>query len=830
MKIKLRVWTFVVCCVLCLAATPLVAQDADETVYETEESVAEEMAEEEGDKDLDRSFGTKKDEAKAGQTPRSTMPRRSAVPRRSSAPVPAKPPVRVPPQPKGTGLSRTRIPTPRPKAPAPRPKALVEDAQDGDVTQESISFNYRDEDLINVIEAIGRITGKAFDIDPSIGATKVTVITHDAIPPEMAFEVLESILYVRNFSMKETLGGYMINVVPMGHEREKQPVFKGMELPPGYDSFSTHIVAVQHARALDVAQFIQNLGSTNAKVDVYETTNTLLITDTADGIKRMFALLEEIDVPGYDTQIEIIVLEYTRAEVLAGQIEEVLMVGTGSLSGKPVPGRQPTPRRSTSTRRTSTPRGPSPPGSFGTRADILRIVPDERLNALIVVASEGIMKEVLKLVDDLDRPTDIEENNMHIYQLSSAKAEDVEGALSSLVGATAPRKGVKAGGGGASEDIQAFDKKVSITSYEPTNALLILASPQDYQRLKPIITQLDIPPRQVHVAATILNVTISDTWSLAIDMAAATGNDGFAVGNTANMGELFTAIQAASTLVGGDLNTAMSLALASGLAAGAGGGITAGIKDSFKVGGVKVPFVPFMLKAIETLTDSEVLSAPNIVSRDNEESKIIVGQEVPTVQSRRTSVNSGEVTSASIKREAVGVKMSVTPMISEGDYVALEIDVEVSAVLPGDPSTELILGPTFSKSQITSNIVVKDGATGIMGGLMTGTANRTRSQIPILGDIPLLGKLFQQRGSSHTKQTLIVFVTPHIIKEGIDLARVTEHSVEQFRGSYFDELYDQGIIKKVRKKNQRRNKHSYAGERLDAIFSPKNFRRGDIEK
>ena len=360
----------------------------------------------------------------------------------------------------------------------------------GTVTDEGIYFNYKEQDLINVIEAIAAVTGKNFNIDPGLNNVKVTVITHDPIPADMAMDVLENILASRGYALRETLDGFMIDVVSRDKERHKQEVFKGRELPPGYDRFSTHIVAVHNIDlsedSAELANLLKSLGSDQASVDIYARTNTLIISDTSEGIRRMFALLEEIDIPGYETEMELITLEYTRAEVLATQINELLGEGEGGSPSSPT---VPQPRRAVSPRS-------STPLVIGAKEEILRIVPDERLNALIVVASENMMQQVLDLVERLDAPTDYESNNMHIYELMNADAKDVEETLNQLVSAAAPRKGSQPAGAQTSE-IQPFEKDVSITHYEQTNALVILASPQDYKRLKPIIARLDVPQRQV---------------------------------------------------------------------------------------------------------------------------------------------------------------------------------------------------------------------------------------------------------------------------------------------------------------------------------------------
>jgi len=769
-------------------------------------------------------------------------------------PPPPPPPVRQIPT---RGGNRPGVAPPRrnfrPPTPPARPSPRTDDPlpKNGATPSELSAFDFVEVPLAQVVEAIARMTGKNFEYDPQqLGAT-VTLITHDKIPPELAYEVLESILYSRGFSMVETLDGHLVKIVQgaaPGDLKEKVDLKKGTGgIPDSYDTLSTHVVAIEHANAEDVADLLQSLGSSIATVIAYPPTNTLIITDTADGLRRMFSLLEEIDVPGYDTETEIFMVEYSRAEVLAQQLDEVLM-GTGAA---PTPGA--TPPRPTTTRRMPPQRlptsrvlpGQTQPSVVGSREEVLRIVPDERLNALIVIATPNLMERCRELIAKLDTPTPYEANNMNVYKLLNADAEEVESALNTFLGST-PRTATDRPAAQTGE-IQPFEKKVVVARYEQTNALLILASPQDYKVIREIIAQLDVPQRQVMVEAVIMDVSIQDTFGLTVDAASVTGNDAFALANTSNISQLASATDLANELASGTaaLGTALRL-----LNLGSTGGLTAGVFDTIEatVDGqkVKIPFVPFMLKALQQITDVDILSQPSLTTQDKEPADIVVGQElpVPTVRSGYSSYDPRDGTDnrsypayglssygRGISREEIGVKMKITPQINEGDYVSIETEIEVS-----EPTTSSIgidpneLGPTFNKSRITNNVVVKDGTTGIIGGLIKETVSHNKNQTPILGDLPLLGWLFRNKSNMRRKQNVVVLITPYIIKDGADLERVTKHKMEEFRTANVDVLFEKGIIKKIRKGSHMRNKYSPSVDRTDTMLNRSGFGRGDIPR
>jgi len=823
--------------VVCLAGGFVWAQEADGASVDgasvDEASVDEELAEEE------LVEGEELVEEEPVEEEAEPAPRPAPV-----RPMPVRPAVARP-----TGPTVRRAIPARPATPLPRPVTPNDDPllKNGGTPTDPAKFDFNDIPLTQVVESIGRMTGRNFNVDPSISSTHVTVITHDEIPPDMAYQVLESILASRNFAMVETLDGHMINIVPMGESMEKIRLEKGTKgVPDAFDTLSTHIVNIQYADAGELAGILQKLGSRIASVDAYQRTNTLIITDTADGLRRIFMFLEEIDIPGYDTEMEIFTLEYAFADVLSSQVQEVLLE-TGA-AARPTPGSTSS-RTRTTTRPTRLPVRPTVPGQanpmiIGSGEETLRIVPDDRLNALIVVATASMMERVRDLVAKLDTPTPYEDNRINVYPLLNANAEEVEQALSGLLG-VAPRQGAEKGA--PTGEVSAFEKKVVISQYEQSNSLLILASPQDYKLIREIIAQLDVPQRQVLVEAVVMDVSIQDTFGLQVDSAALTGNDGFAMGNTSNISSLFDVTSLAEGLATGTAGATVASSL---LNLSSAGGLTTGVFDTFQVTvdgtDIDVPFIPLLLRALQTLTDIDILSQPSLTTRDNEAADMIVGQEIPVPsqrsgysydprnpsQSQQTTPRYGMTSyGRGIQREDVGVKMTVTPHINEGDYVTLETEITVSEATPSSVGIDANeLGPTFNKTMVTNNVVVKDGTTGVIGGLIRETASHTGNEIPVLGDLPLLGWLFRTKNDTRKKQNVVILITPHIIKDGIDLERVTDYKMDEFRSANVDALFEKGVIKRIKRRHHMRSKHRPSQNRAEEMLQNRRYGRGDIQR
>ncbi|MFO7973019.1 MAG: type II secretion system secretin GspD [Candidatus Hydrogenedentota bacterium] len=751
---------------------------------------------------------------------------------RAAGREPARPAAARPPGPSGEPTQvdpedLTAIGKPKPEIPKdpyrPKQAAPAGETKEGD-EDALLTLDFEEENLLDVIKIIGAQTGKNFDIDPQLAQMKVTLISHAPIPASMAYDILGSILQMRGYDMVEVLDGHLVRVVQSGQFIEKNPLRIGREeKPEGYDQVATHIVPIMYANASDLQALLEQLGSEMAIVSVYEKTNMLIITDTADGIRNMLQFIQEIDVPGYETELEIFTLEYTRAEVLATQIQDIL--GVGADGGGP---------EERAARPTRVPRRPAQPqqqrvpgrqtSTVVSHEETMRIVSDERLNALIVLASAPLMSQVRELVGLLDTPTDYESDNLHVYELLNATAEDMEEALSAMIGLTPRKEGQEQGGGGAATaEIQPFEKKVEITSYEQNNSLLIVASPQDYRVIRELIAQLDVPSRQVHVDAVIMEVTINDNFDLSVELAGIDGEDGFGLNNVVSLATVLTEGPLAAVGDGGAIAGVIDGTTELTIPDGAGGFITQ-----------EVPNVPLLLTMLEAITEVNVLAQPGLTTKDNVEAEVVVGQEVPFITGSSRALDQSAVGASvysRVQREDVGIMLKVVPQISEGDYVSMELEVEVSEVVQSSVGADVnIVGPTLSKSNVTTETVIKDGSTGVLGGLIREATDRSIRQPPYLGDLPLLGWLFRTKSNQRQKRNLVLLVTPYIMKEGIDMDRVTQYRVDQFRKANLDVLFEKGYIKKMKKRHRMRNEYRPTEDRTERLETEQGFGRGDVKR
>ncbi len=752
-------------------------------------------------------------------------PRRPAVPRQSAPSVPrpqvrperADRPRQVSPDelaPTGREIPAIPVDPYRPKATSPV------GGNRGTADEPLLTLDFEEDNLLDVIKIIGAQTGKNFDIDPQMAQMKVTLISHAPIPASMAYDILGSLLQMRGYDMVEVLDGHLVRIVQTGQFTEKSPLVIGRDDPKGYDRVATHIVPILYANAADLQSLLQQLGSQTAIVSVYEKTNMLIITDNADGIRNMLSFIQEVDVPGYETEMEIFALEHTRAEVLATQIQDILGV---TAEGAPAAAER-------AARPTPVPRQPARPNVPGrpestvvSHQETMRIVSDERLNALIVLASAPLMGQVRDLIALLDTPTDYESDNLHVYQLLNADATKVEEALNAVIGLTPRAEGQQQGAPAATAEIQPFEKKVQITSYEDSNSLLVVAAPQDYRVIRELIAQLDVPPRQVHVDAVIMEVTISDNFDLSVELAGIDGEDGFGLNNVVTLATVLTEGPLAAVGDGGVLAGIIDGTTEVTIPDGAGGFITQ-----------EIPNIPLLLQTLEAITEVDVLAQPGLTTKDNVEAEVVVGQEVPFITGSSRSLDQSAIGSSvfsRVEREDVGIKLKVKPQISEGDYVSMELEVEVSEVIQSTVGADVnIVGPTLSKSNVKTETVIKDGSTGILGGLLREGTDRSIRQPPYLGDLPMVGWLFRTKSNTRSKRNLVLLVSPYIIKEGIDMDRVTKYRMDQFSNANVDVLFEKGYIKRINKRRYMRNEHRPTRARVEQINAGERFGRGDAKQ
>jgi general secretion pathway protein D len=289
-----------------------------------------------------------------------------------------------------------------------------------------------------------------------------------------------------------------------------------------------------------------------------------------------------------------------------------------------------------------------------------------------------------------------------------------------------------------------FEGAVRLTADPSTNALIISCSPQDFETLKEVIDKLDVRRRQVYVEAIIAEVSLDKTRELGIEFQGATS-----LGNGVGVGR---------TNLSGDINSILSPVSLQGLI------LAAASSQTVTVNGVQVPAQQALLRALEREADTNILSAPTILTSDNQEAEIVSGQNVPFIASQSTSEVNLSNTFATIERRDVGITLRITPQISEGGTVRLDIFEEVSDVISNDPR----LGPTTTIRSATTTVVTKDGQTVVIGGLIFDVKNKDVSKVPYISDIPFIGNFFRFSTDRNRKTNLLIFLTPHIIRNERD--------------------------------------------------------------
>ena len=639
-----------------------------------------------------------------------------------------------------------------------------------------ITMDFQDVDLSILVKFIGEITGKNFVMDERVQG-KVTVVSPTKITAEEAYQVFQAVLQVKGFTTVPS--GAAVRIISTKEAKEtslRVLTEAGGRLPT--EEYVTRLIPLSQVDAADIVTALQPLVSKDGLISAYPQTNSLIIIDSAANVDRLARMIAELDVASSRRRTALIPLKHAAASELADTIQQVL-------EERPTPPGQP-------------PQGqrPLPPGQI--RA--FKITPDDRTNTLIVNAAAEQMAQIRLLVERLDVPLPPGTGRINVYYLKNANAEDLLPVLLDVIGAagggraarTPPQTQPGAGGrqrrqrgsslrrsyserrrqgappaqqgGQTGQQPIEFASDVRITADPATNALIITAAPEDYLLLLGVIEKLDIRRRQVYVEAIILEVTIDRMRQLGIETQGGIAlSDGVGIGRV-NLGNLNTALTQPGTL--------------SGLVLAAVSNQTVTLPD-----GTKVPAQAALLTALQNDTNVNILSAPNILTTDNEEAEIIVGQNVPFVASRATDQTNLSNTFATIEREDVGITLRLTPQISEGAVVRMALFEEVSAIIPNPTLNANEVGPTTTVRSASTTITVKDGQTVAIGGLISDSITARESKVPFLGDVPVLGSFFKKNDSEKNKINLLIFLTPHIIKDERDAATVSKAERDRFRAA-----------------------------------------------
>ncbi len=631
-----------------------------------------------------------------------------------------------------------------------------------------IQLDFNDVELAVVIDTIAKITGKNFIYDDRVRG-RVTIVSPSTVSVDQAYAVFESVLQVKGFTTVEGPGG-VIKIIPIRDAKESSiETVRGRAPSPNRDTFVTRLIPLQYIDAEAITNTVKPLVSKDAAMVAYAPTNTIILTDTAANIRRLLSILEAIDVESYKQELAVIKVVHADAATLGQQISDIYGAEvTGAAS----------PRRTTrsSRSRAQAARTTTDVSAEAMRRGKVRIITDDRTNSLIVLASRGQLEDVRDLIRKLDVPV-TGGGAIRVYYLKHADAEELAQTLTGLVssgGGPAPSTG-RAGPGAASAQslrsaVTELQGGVNLTADPATNSLIIQASKEAYETLAEVIALLDIERPQVLVEGLIMEVDVTDGRSIGINTLLELTNGLDLVLGAVNEPNFADALATDPTLISG------------------GRAFFANLKKTSNGNTIRA-----LIVASADDDRTNIISAPHILTSDNEEAEIRIGDNIPIVTSRVDAARGATVegqdalsSSVNIERQDIGVTLRVTPQISEGDSLRMKVFQEITelntTLSVGEQGFDVNeTGPALTNRRIENTVVVDDGETIVIGGLLSDNYQLEESKTPFLGDIPILGWLFKRRDRALRKVNLLVFLTPNIVRTAEELESETIRKREEFK-------------------------------------------------
>ena len=658
-----------------------------------------------------------------------------------------------------------------------------------------LTINLVNADIASAVQAVAAATGRNFIVDPRVKG-QVTLQFEKPVPPQKVFQALLTQLRLAGFAVVEHDG--VFQVVPEADAKlQSGPVGVGLapsHIPGRGDQVVTQIFQLRNASASSLLPVLRPLISPNNTINVSPSGNALVVTDYADNLKRIARIIAALDVPT-GTEVTVVPLTYAVASDLAPTLQKLIDMQTVTSSGPGAPGVQ-----------------AAVAGSGAMRAVIL---PETASNSLIVRATNGAqLAEIEQMIRRLDRPQS-DQDNIHVVYLRNANAADLARTLRGVLAAqgtgsamggqsqTKPLGGSQSAGGsnnsnasssgssGATSPGLGQAPEFAATSNDSTvtlpqggtvyadnslNALIINAPQPVYMQLRRVIERLDVRRAQVYVEALIAEVDANKAAQLGIQwqaIAGSAGNQNAIIGgsNYGTGGSNIINLQAAISGGGSSAATALasgSLAIPNGLNIGilhnVAGMATLGLLANF----------------LQTQDGANILSAPNLMTLDNEEAKIVVGQNVPFVTGQYAQTGSSATVTPfqTIERKDVGLTLKVRPQITAGGAIKMDVYQEVSSI----SSTTNAAGIITNKRSIQTAVLVNDGQTIVLGGLMQDNVSENNSKIPGLGDIPGLGALFRSNSRTAQKTDLMVFLRPIVVRTEDQGNALSQQRYDTMRG------------------------------------------------
>jgi len=615
-------------------------------------------------------------------------------------------------------------------APAPKPEEGA-----------TITPNYKDADLSQIIQAVSEVTGKNFIIDPRVNA-KVTMLSSTPMSPSAFYEAFLAVLQV--YGYVAVPAGKVIKIVPNTDERQLPSNDLPDSVSSSSDALVTQIIEIKNISATALVPILRPLVPQYGHLAAYGPGNLLIISDRASNVSRILRIVERMDESG-DEPFEIVHLKEASATEVVRTVNQLTQGAGGQ----------------------------------GAEGATTKVVADERTNSVLISGEKSLRMKVKALILSLDTKKLGGNGDTEVRYLLYADAEKLAEKLKGQATATAKAQGGPGGSAGAVPTASAggggsnVDASVTIWADVPTNALIITAPPKIMKSLMAVIDKLDIRRAQVEVEAIIVEVDVNNSSNLGVQWLTEGQNSVAGIINLPGSGTSIVDLAAAALGLSGSSSSTTTTTTASGISSS-----TVGTGATFAVGRYNansgINFAA-LVQALRSDGTSNIISTPSLITMNNEEAEVKVTQEIPLITGSYTSstasVNGTTSPFETIQREEVGTILKVTPHISEGDTVQLKIEQEDSS--PGAKLTDSADIST-NKRSIKTTILIEDGGVIVLGGLMSDTVTESEDRVPGLGAIPIIGNLFKSRSGSRQKKNLLVFIRPRILRDDVQTESLSE--------------------------------------------------------
>ena len=590
----------------------------------------------------------------------------------------------------------------------------------GSAAQE-YTVNLKDTDIQEFIKFVADVTGTTMVIDPNVKG-KVRVISSKPVSQAELYDLFLSILDVQGYTAVRS--GQVIRIVPSKDARSSPVPIMEDQAAIGNDEYVTQVIRLDNISAAKLIPVLRPLVPQQAHMAAYAPSNAIIISDIRSNIGRIVDIIERMDRSAIQTT-EIIRLKYGVAEDVVSMLNTLEKSRQGE-------------------------------GAEADKEAVL--VADKRTNSVVVTADELSVDRIRKLVAYLDTPLE-QSGNVRVIYLEYADATEIAEVLTRVM-----QNISRLEEGGSNK--RASSGESTIEADEGTNSLIITADTDEMAALEAVIARLDIRRAQVLIEAIIVEVTVLEGQELGLQWLFANDNGVYGSNITTNDARRNSLSQLGGALVPDDGSENIGTReVAASLATIPGTTLGWGVVDESLT-------MTVILNALESQGNTNILSTPSLLTLDNEEAFITVGQQVPFVTGSYTNTGVGNGASnpfQTIERQSVGVTLKVTPQINDGDAVVMDIIQEVSSLGPALIASDIIT----NERKIETMVLANDGNIVVLGGLVEDKVTDSSEGVPVLSSIPLLGRLFRSDSVEVTKQNLLVFIRPTIIRNDEDLAGAT---------------------------------------------------------